>query len=139
MRVVFVDAGYWIAMLIPGDELHGKAETITKQLGPCEIVTTEMVLVELLNYASGKGEHIRGLAAQTVKGLRATPGVEVVAQTSGQFDAAIDRYTSRLDQQWGATDCASFLLMEERHIGEALARDHDFVQVGFVALLREGY
>jgi predicted nucleic acid-binding protein len=139
MRVVFADAGYWIAMLIPGDELHGKAETVTRQLWPCQIVTTEMVLVELLNFASGRGKNIRGLAAQTVKGLRTDPSVEVVAQTSGQFDEAIDRYASRLDQQWSATDCASFLLMEERHIGEALAHDHDFVQAGFVALLQEDY
>lgn len=34
-------------------------------------------------------------------------------------------------------DCASFLVMEELDITEALAYDRDFEQAGFVALLRE--
>ena len=35
-------------------------------------------------------------------------------------------------------DSASFLVMEERNITEALAYDRDFEQAGFVALLRGG-
>ena len=42
------------------------------------------------------------------------------------------------DQTWSLTDCASFLVMEERNITEALAYDPDFEQAGFTALLREG-
>ena len=57
-------------------------------------------------------------------------------QTSAQFDAAVDRYASRLDKNWSLTDCASFILMEEMDITEALAHDRDFEQAGFVALLR---
>ncbi len=107
-------------------------------MGPCQIVTTEMVLVELLNFVSKEGEHTRELTSKAVRDLKSDPGVEVVAQTSGQFDDAINRYASRLDQRWSVTDCASFVLMEERHIREALAYDQDFMQAGFVALLREG-
>ena len=136
MRVVFADTGYWIAILNPNDELHEKAQAVTVQLGPCQIVTTEMVLVELLNFFSGWGEHIRKIAATTVRDLKNSPSVEVVAQTSSQFEVAVERYTSRLDQRWSATDCASFQLMEERYMKEALAHDDDFQQAGFVALLR---
>ena len=136
MRVVFADAGYWIAMLDPTDGLHEKAQTVTEQLGPCQIVTTEMVLVEVLNFFSSRGEHSRQLAGETVTDLRTGPGIQVVAQTSDQFESAVERYASRLDQQWSVADCASFLLMEERDIKEALAHDHNFEQAGFVALLR---
>ena len=45
-------------------------------------------------------------------------------------------YGSRLDQTWSLTDCASFLVMEQRGITDALAHDRDFEQAGFVALLR---
>ena len=38
---------------------------------------------------------------------------------------------------WNVTDCASFLIMEERGITKALTHDRDFVQAGFLALLRE--
>ena len=136
MRTVFADAGYWIALLNPGDELHGKAEAVTRQLEPCRIITTEMVLVELLNFATAKGEHIRKLAADAVKSLSSDPGVKVVPQTTAQFEAALDLYASRLDKQWSAADCASFLVMEEQDISEVLAGDHNFEQAGFVALLR---
>ena len=137
MRLVFADTGYWIATLDPRDGLHEKAQVVTEQMGLIQILTTEMVLVELLDFFSGRGEHHRKLAAETVKGLRTLPDVEVVAQTSDQFEAAVDRYASRLDQQWSVTDCASFLLMEGRYIREALAYDRNFEQAGFVALLRE--
>ena len=134
--MVFADTGYWIATLDPNDSLHERAEAVTRQLGDCQIVTTEIVLIELLNCVSKWGEDFRKLASATVANLRTSPGVEIVAQTSDQFEAAVELYSSRLDQQWSATDCASFLLMEERYITEALAHDRDFQQAGFVALLR---
>ena len=133
---VSADTGYWIAMFNPNDELHEKARTVTRQLGVCRIVTTEMVFVEFLNFIGGEGQRQRRLAAATVKALSTNPDAEVVAQTSIQFQAAVDRYASRLDQSWSVADSARFLLMEELDIKEALAFDHHFEQAGFVALLR---
>ena len=52
MRVVFADSGYWIAMFNPVDSLHEKAETVTARLGIFRIMTTQMVLVEFLNFMS---------------------------------------------------------------------------------------
>lgn len=137
MRTIFADTGYWVALLDPHDELHRKAEEVTSQLVlvSFRIVTTEMVLVEFLNFVSGRGESYRNNAARIVKSLRSNPAVEVVPQTSAQFEDAVGRYASRPDQRWSLTDCASFLLMEELHIPEALAHDRDFQQAGFVALL----
>ena len=136
MPEVFADTGYWIALFNPNDELHGNARAITRELADYRIVTTEMVLVEFLNFTSGAGQEPRRLAASRVKDLSENPNVEVVAQTSSQFWAAVDRYAARLDQNWSLADCASFLLMEERDIQEVLAFDHHFEQAGFAALLR---
>jgi len=136
MREVFADAGYWIAMLDRNDELHERARTATGQLASCRTVTTQMVLVEFLNFMGREGEHKRRLACEMVERLEDSPNVEVVPQTSIQFKAAAERYASRLDQRWSVVDCASFILMEERGIHEALAHDQDFEQAGFVALLR---
>ena len=133
---VFADTGYWIAMFNPNDELHKKARAVTEQLGTLHIVTTEMVLVEFLNFVGGEGSHVRQLAATVVRNLSSHPTVEVCAQTSNQFRASVERYSDRLDQNWSVTDCASFLLMEERGIQQALAFDRNFEQAGFTALLR---
>ena len=136
MRVVFADAGYFIANLDSRDPLHERARTVAAELGLFSIVTTQMVIAEVLNYASRGSDYVRGLAVQMVRGLEARPDVEVIPQTDAQFQAAVDRYAARPDQTWSLTDCASFLLMEERNITEALAYDRDFEQAGFSALLR---
>ena len=63
--------------------------------------------------------------------------MEIIPQSSAQFDSALDFYSSRMDQDWGLTDCASFLIMQERNIHQALAADHHFAQAGFVAPLEQ--
>ena len=138
MKEVFADAGYWIAVLDRDDELHERARSVTGRLASCRTVTTQMVLVEFLNFMGRAGEHKRKLASQMVERLEGSPTVEVVPQTSIQFKAAVERYGARGDQRWSLTDCASFLIMEERNITEALAYDRDFEQAGFVVLLRQG-
>jgi type I restriction enzyme R subunit len=64
------------------------------------------------------------------------PNITVVPQTRDLFRRAVDRYENRGDKEWSLTDCASFLVMEELGIKEALAHDHHFEQAGFTALLR---
>ena len=136
MRTVFADSGYWIAMYSPSDERYLEARAITAGLGPSRIVTSQMVLVEFLNYMSGRGMRLREEAMSVVTRLTHTQSVEIVPQTQDQVDEAAARYSSRPDQGWSLTDCASFILMERLNILEALAHDRDFKQAGFVALLR---
>lgn len=136
MRTVFADSGHWIALLHPRDQMHERAKAVVAGLGPIAIVTTQMALAEALNHLSREGERLRNLAAQMVQALEDNPGVEIVPQTDSQFRAALRRYASRSDQRWSLTDCASFLVMEERGLTQALAHDRDFEQAGFAALLR---
>ncbi len=135
MKVIFADTGYWIARVNPDDALHERAKLVAELLGNIRIVTSEMVLVEFLNFMGRHGIYKRKLAADAVEEIMNDPNVEVVLQTSDQFRAAVDLYASRLDQRWSVTDCASFLLMDGRGILEALAHDRDFTQAGFIALL----
>ena len=103
---------------------------------PFAIVTTQMALAEALNHLSREGERLRNLAVQMVQELEDNADIEIIPQTDAQFRAAVERYASRSDQRWSLTDCASFLVMEERDLSQALAYDRDFEQAGFVALLR---
>jgi predicted nucleic acid-binding protein len=134
VKVVFADTGYWTAVLNPRDTLHAKANQVSASLGKVRILTTEMVLDELLTALSAVP--LRSSAIKGVEAIRSNPNVEVVPQTSLQFDAAFGRYRAMTDKEWSLTDCASFNLMTERRLTEALAHDHHFEQAGFVALLR---
>ena len=138
MRRVFADAGYWIAITFRNDSLHQKARDASDQLsqdGSCQLVTSEMVLSELLSHASNKGEEARFAAAQAVRAIRRNSNVLVHAQTSELFEDALRKYERSGDKSWSLTDCASFVLMQQNEIREALAHDRHFRQAGYRTLL----
>jgi uncharacterized protein len=134
MKLVFADTGYWAAILNPRDNLHQRALSVSISLGPVRLVTTEMVLSELL--ASLGKLPTRATVIKGVVSIRQNPNVEIVPQTSLQFAAAYERYSRFADKEWSLTDCASFDLMAARGIEKALAHDQHFEQAGFIALLR---
>ncbi len=136
MNAVFADAGYWIALFNPRDQLHAKAVIVSQLVQDRLMVTSQMVLTEFLNHYAALGQPFRERAVQVVRHLESHPDVEVVPQTVAQFVAALALYTQRPDKAWGLTDCASFLIMQARDITEALAHDEHFQQAGFVSLLR---
>lgn len=134
MKAVFADSGYWIAVLIPSDTHHAKALEVSRLLGRIRIVTSEMVLSEVL--ATLARPPTREYAVSLVDRVTRDPNTDVVPQTGLQFRDALDRYRARADQSWSLVDCASFLIMEQRGIQDALAHDRHFEQAGFKAVLR---
>ena len=136
MRRVFADSNYWVALLNPRDVLHDKAQALSRQFDFSQMVTSEMVLAELLNSCSNAGVRLRQAAAEAVESLRGSSEATIVPQTSQLFTRALERYQSRPDKTWGLTDCASFIIMEDEGLTMALSHDQHFIQAGFQALLR---
>jgi predicted nucleic acid-binding protein len=101
------------------------------------IVTSEMVLTELLNDFAGRGEHPRRVAVSLIQQMREDPQALISPQTSALFREALLLYSNRGDKGWSQTDCASFRIMENHGITEALTYDRHFKQAGFIPLLRE--
>ena len=93
--------------------------------------------MEVLNILGSRGDAIRSKACEAVRQLRQNPNVTVIPQTSAQFSEALAFYGGHQDKEWSQTDCASFLIMREHGISEALTHDKHFEQAGFKALLRE--
>jgi len=137
MRQVFADTGYWVALLNPKDELHQKARDLSKQMDSLYIVTSEMVLAEVLNDFSKRGAFFRQAAIELIESLYNHTNVTVIQQSSSQFQEGLLLYKKRPDKEWSITDCVSFKIMEEYGITEALAYDKHFEQIGFIALLRD--
>lgn len=137
MTAVFADASYWIALLNSKDELHEKAQAISRSLGRRRIVTSEMVLTEVLNDLAGRGRSLRLAASNFVQDLSRDPNVSIVSQSSPQFQNALVLYSGRSDKTWGLTDCSSFQIMQRGRLTRSLTYDRHFVQAGFQALLRD--
>ncbi len=136
MDGVFADACYWIAKLNERDSLHEIAVLLSDTLGSRRIVTTELVLGEVLNFFAEFGPANRRGAVALVRELQDDPNVNVIELSDIRFWDAVDFYNARPDQEWGLVDCASFQLMTARNIQEVLTNDHHFTQAGFTILIQ---
>ena len=92
MRTVFADRGYWVALLNPHDELHNKATELSKSLNPVYIVTSEMVLTEVLNDFSKRGDYLRKAATELIDNIKENLNITVISQTSQQFQQGLELY-----------------------------------------------
>jgi predicted nucleic acid-binding protein len=129
MREVFADTAYWIGLINPQDDLHRLAKEISAQLGSFRIVTSEMVLAEVLNALADYGPHIRAFGTKTVRSIVESASIDVEPQTRVLFREALKLYGERPDKDWSLTDCASFVIMARRGINEALTSDAHYRMV----------
>jgi uncharacterized protein len=135
MRWIFADTCYWIATINPRDNLHSRTMVVMQSLQPFRLITSDMVLVEVLNAFGDWGEYIRRAAVAAIQEITADTSTEIVPQTRRLFQEALDLYRQRPDKDWSLTDCASFIIMNKREITEALTNDIHFIQSGYSALI----
>jgi uncharacterized protein len=132
----FVDTGYLVAILLPDDMLHEAALAFAELIpSGTRLVTSELVLVELLNYVSSIDPIVRNDAAKIWSGMLLNPLFTVIPTSSDLMTSARTLYEKFSDKKWSLTDCASFIIMRDRKIADALTHDHHFEQAGFRVLL----
>lgn len=98
MKAVFADTGYWVAVLNPKDDWNARAIRASTALGKVRLITSEMVLDELL--AAFSKLTIRPMVIRGVEAIRSNPNIEVVPQTSLQFSEAFAMYRRVPDKEW---------------------------------------
>lgn len=131
----FADTAFWIALFRRRDQLHPAAiewQRFLLRSGGI-IVTTEAVCWEWMNAMSGLST--RTVAAQAFERILHDPRVELIPAGPALTTEATRLYAARPDKEWSLTDCASFVVMAQRDIQEALTADDHFEQAGFRALL----
>jgi hypothetical protein len=135
-RSVLVDTPYFVALLDPRDNLHRRAEALTRTLAEEEakMLTTDAIVLELGNYFA-RGP-LRPHAARWIAALRADAGWDIVALERGLLARAEARYRDHLDKNWSLTDCHSMELMRDRRMRDVATSDVGFEQAGFRCLLR---
>jgi uncharacterized protein len=132
VRTVFVDTFYWIARINPRDRWHRKAVELSSSLKDTRLITSESVLIELLNYFSGYGPEMRLAVAQIVRKIMAD---ENIMLWSYGFEEGLTLFETRLDKGYSMTDCMSMRIMRLFKVTEVLTHDRHFAQEGFVILL----
>ena len=132
MSTVFADTFYWIALTTPLDSAHERAKKFTD-----DIVTTQEVLTEYLNFFSSGPEHLRRSATKGVQAILNDPTVRIVPQSDASFHAGLDLFRARPDKGYSLTDCISMQVMRRERLTNALTNDRHFEQEGFRALFRD--
>jgi len=99
----------------------------------CQFITASVVLLEVGNWLSPAP--LRGLAIDLLHRIEQSSRIEVVHVNRDLYARGWELYSNRLDKDWGAIDCISFVIMQERNLTEALTGDHHFEQAGFKVLL----
>lgn len=126
----FADTWFWIALLDKRDAGHSTARALQKKAGD-DIVTSQLVMIELMAYFSNEGPHLRGACCKLVRQLDAGP-VTVIPHTDDLYQRAFDWYERvSNDKEWSLVDCASFEIMRNEKITLALTADPHFEQAGF--------
>jgi uncharacterized protein len=77
---------YFVALFNPKDKWHGRAiAAATKLVAEAKLITTEDVLVELLNFFSEYGEKARRGAVAQAEGILSAANIEVTPQSHDAF------------------------------------------------------
>ena len=131
----FLDTSYAVALSAPKDALHERAVALARLLGMSRtrLITTRAVLLEIGNFLSSSRSRVA--AVELLSSMENDPLIEIVPLSTDLYLKAFGLYKNRPDKEWGLIDCASFVVMGERGITEALTADQHFEQAGFRALL----
>jgi hypothetical protein len=134
---LFLDTAYIYALVNARDEWHERAVHWQQRIvhEHRRLVTTQLILVEVADGLAAI--RFRVQAAQVLAALWANRFVEIIPFSGQLLAATLELYRERPDKDWGLTDCASFVVMHERGLLEALTVDEHFRQAGFRTLLRE--
>ena len=137
LAAIFLDTSYINALVNTRDSWHNAAARWERYLASARrrLVTTEFILVEVADGLAAV--RFRAHATRVIAMLQGSPWVEIVPASSHLFTSALELYRHHADKHWGLTDCASFTVMGDRPLTEALTADDHFRQAGFRALLLE--
>jgi hypothetical protein len=127
---IYVDTGFWIALLDARDEKHQDAVSAFSRLfDQSLIVTSELVIGETITYLNcSLKRHDR--AVTFLDQLNAAP-LQILfgnAATRSQASEIIRKY---VDLRLSYADCVSFTLMRERSINLYAGFDKHFSIMGF--------
>lgn len=117
------------------DDPHSQAVRVREQLWQekCRLVTTDFVFLEVADALSER--KFRASTVAYINRLRRSASLELLPVSEAIFEQGWQLYGQRLDQNWGLTDCTSFVVMEQENIATAFTSDRHFEQAGFRRLL----
>ena len=134
---VFLDTSFFLALAHIKDKNHQAARELMKEIKikKAKLFTSHFVLIEVGDGLSRL--RFRELGKRIIELTLSDPDIVITPATPELFSKAWQLFSRMDDKEWGLTDCASFIIMDENGIEAAGTADHHFQQAGFRALLLE--
>lgn len=129
---MLIDTSGWYCVLVEEDRQHVDALRIYSTSRTR--VTHSFVVAELIALCERR-HFSRSRTLKFVSAMLTDQDVRVVWVDEELVRAAFALLLDRSDKLWSLCDAASFILMDELGITEALTTDRHFEQAGFVKLL----
>jgi uncharacterized protein len=138
MPAIFVDTAGWGHLVDPTQEFHGQAAGLYREARRqgSRFVTTNYILAELVALLTSPVRVPRAKIIGFISGLKSSPYVDIIHIDAMLDSQAWQLLVERPDKDWSLVDCASFVVMRQAGLVEALTTDHHFEQAGFVRLLK---
>ncbi len=138
MPDLFADTSGWGNLIDPTQPWHALSTQLylaLRQQGR-RAVTTNYILTELVALLTTPLRIPRAVIIEFTASLTASPFVEIIHIDPTLDEQAWQLLRSRPDKDWSLVDCASFVVVQQRGLTEALTTDHHFEHAGFVRLLK---
>lgn len=138
MPDLFADTSGWGNLVDSTQPYHSLAATIyrTARQQSRKVITTNYIIAELVTLMTSPLRIPRPRMIAFIESLKTSPYVEVVHMDASLDEQAWQLLKTHQDKEWSLVDCASFVVIRQRGIGEALTTDHHFEQAGFFRLLK---
>lgn len=132
----FADTSWWVAWSLPSDDRHLDALAMLGSVRRSEqVLTTTMVVGETWTFLRRKDSHRSALAFLDRIEILGTSGRLMTHRvTSTQERRAWEWLRQHDERVYSFVDAASFRVMHDRRLREALAFDQDFAAAGFIEL-----
>lgn len=130
--MIFVDTSAILALTFPKDSFHSKANIWQKENKKESFVTSNLVVIETLNWSRYKGG--KKIAIEIGEGLYSRNGINIVKVTPEDERNAWNFFKKLDGKGISMVDCTSFAIMNRLKIKKAFAFDRDFKKAGFSIL-----
>jgi len=138
MNEIFADTSGWRNYFVRTEPFHAIAKNLMRQwyTNGVRIVKSNYVLIELVALFTSPLRIPRIKQINVIETIKTAPWVEIVHIDRSFDEEAWSLLKKRQDKKWSLVDCASFVIMKQRSITEALTSDHHFEQAGFQRCLK---
>lgn len=129
---MLLDTSGLMCLLDKRETRHGRATDLYNSA--LRLICHNYVLAEFVALTIARGVP-RPAALQFMDAIARSGEIEVFWVDKELHERALQLLSQRMDKAWSLCDAASFVVMEDQGVSEALTTDHNFEQAGFTRLL----